>query len=98
MGDPNKIKQELLKSGAAWASFCAVCQADYHFDPEKDGAITAAEKLTSGKGDWVLVWQRYKESPCAYPGVKELLASLPAHPRSFFEPVEEYLPRSNQDM
>ena len=28
----------------------------YHFDPEKDGAITAAEKLTSGKPAWKLVW------------------------------------------
>lgn len=98
MAAPDKMKQELLKLGTAWASFCAICHADYHFDPEQDGVITAAEKLTSGKNAWALVWERYKEAPLAYPGVKELLATLPAPPRSFFEPVEEYLPRSNQDM
>jgi hypothetical protein len=73
MGDPGKIKLELEKFGSEWASFRAVCRDAYQFDPEKDGAITAAEKLISDKAAWVLVWGRYKEAPRAYPCVKELL-------------------------
>jgi hypothetical protein len=43
MGDPVNIKLELEKSGSEWTSFRAVCREVYGFDPEKDGAINAAE-------------------------------------------------------
>jgi hypothetical protein len=94
MGDPGKIKLELGKAGSEWASFRAVCRDAYQFDPEKDGAITAAEKLSSGKAAWGLVWDRYKEAPRAYPGVKDLLDS-PGQ-MTFFEKVSEYRPSSNR--
>ena len=95
MGDPGKIKLELEKSGAEWTSFRAVCRDAYGFEPEKDGAITAAEKLTSGKAAWALVWGRYKEAPRAYPGVKELLNSRGQ--MTLFEKRSEYKPRSNRN-
>jgi len=95
MGDPGKIKLELEKSGSEWTSFRAVCRDAYGFDPEKDGAITAAEKLTSGKAAWVLVWGRYKEAPRAYPGVKELLDSKGQ--MALFEKRSEYKPRYNRN-
>ena len=95
MGDPGKIKLELEKSGSEWTSFRAVCRDAYGFDPEKDGAITAAEKLTSGKAAWALVWGRYKEAPRAYPGVKELLDSKGQ--MSLFEKRSEYKPRCNRN-
>jgi hypothetical protein len=44
------------------------------------------------------VWERYKEAPRSYPGIKELLDRLPLPPRQMFEPGAEYHPRSNQDM
>lgn len=94
MSDPVKIKAELEQSGAEWVSFRAVCRDAYQFDPEKDGSITAAEKLISGKGNWALAWDRYKEAPRAYPGVKELLESL--NPLSLFEAATEYQPLSNR--
>lgn len=94
MGDPGKVKHELEKSGSEWTSFCAVCRNIYGLDPEKDGAITAAEKLTSGKSAWALVWDRYKEAPRSYPGIKELLDSIPA--RSLFDMRSQYSPRSNR--
>ncbi len=94
MGDPDKIKLELDKSGAEWTSFRAVCRDVYQFDPEKDGAITAAEKLTGGKAAWVLVWDRYKEAPRTYPGVKELLE--PVGQMALFEKATEYKPSSNR--
>lgn len=92
MGDPNRVKLELENS--KWITFCAVCRDTYHFDPEKDGVITAAEKLTTEKGPWALVWERFKEAPRAYPGIKELLESLP--PANLFEPATEYRPTSNR--
>jgi hypothetical protein len=94
MGNPGIIKHELEKFGSEWASFCAVCRDAYQFDPEKDGAITAAEKLSSGKVAWELVWGRYKEVPRSYPGVKELLDSKGQ--MNLFEKASEYKPGSNR--
>ena len=94
MGDPGKIKMNLEKIGPEWTSFRAVCRDAYHFDPEKDGAITAAEKLSSGNAAWELVWGRYKEAPRSYPGVKELLDSKGQ--MAFFEKVSEYKPSYNR--
>ena len=94
MGNPGKIKMELEKSGSDWSSFRAVCRDDYHFDPEKDGAITAAEKLSSGKTAWQLAWGRYKEAPRSYPGVKELLDSKGQ--LALFEKASEYRPSANR--
>lgn len=95
MGNPAKIKKELEEFGSDWASFRAVCRDTYGFDPEKDGAITAAEKLTSGKPAWLLVWGRYKEAPRTYPGIKELLDSKGQ--MTFFEKQSEYKPSSNRN-
>jgi hypothetical protein len=94
MSNPARVKQEQEKAGATWSSFCAVCRKNYHFDPEKDGAITAAEKLTCGKAPWIMVWQRYKEAPHNYPGVKGLLESIA--PSELFEEASEYRPLSNR--
>ena len=94
MGDPGKIKQELEQSGSGWTSFRAVCQDTYGFDPEQDGAITAAEKLSSDKPAWALVWERYKEAPQAYPGVRDLLDSKGQ--MHCFEKRSEYKPRCNR--
>ena len=94
IGDPSKIKKELQRLSAEWDSFCAVCRTEYHFDPDKDGAITAAEKLSSSAPAWKLVWARYKEAPLAYPGIKEVLESV--IPGDLFETASEYQPRYNR--
>jgi len=94
MGDPGNVKLELAESGSEWTSFRSVCRDAYDFDPEKDGAITAAEKLTSDKDAWVLVWRRYKEAPRVYPGVKELLET-PGQ-MALFEKASQYKPSSNR--
>ena len=87
------MKAELGSTGTEWATFCAVCRSMYAFDPEKDGAITAAEKLAENKGPWPLVWQRYKEAPRSYPGVKELLRTLP--PAELWDQAVEFRPLWN---
>jgi hypothetical protein len=93
MGDGNKVKGELQRSISEWESFSAVCRSEYGFDPETDGAITAAEKLISTTNAWQLVWMRYKEAPHAYPGIKELLGSV--IPSDLFTSAGEYFPSSN---
>jgi len=94
IGDPGKIKLELEQAGSEWTSFCAVCRDAYQFDPEKDGKITAAEKLISGNAAWKLVWNRYKEAPHAYPGVRDLLD--PPGQIILFDEASEYKPSSNR--
>jgi len=94
MGNPDKIKMNLQGSGAEWESFCAVCRAEYHFDPEKDGAIIAAEKLASSAPPWKLAWARYKEAPLKYPGIKEVLECVV--PGDLFHAVGEFKPSYNQ--
>jgi len=95
MSDPTRVKQEQENAGPAWVSFCAVCKKTYGFHPDKDGTITAAENLTSSKGQWPTVWRRYKDAPRLYPGVKSLLESI--SPSNLFEPPSEYRPQSNRN-
>lgn len=75
MSDPAKLQAELEGSGSEWVSFCAVCRDEYGFDPISDGALVAAEKLAHQKGGWPNVWQRFREKPSGYIGVKSLLES-----------------------
>jgi hypothetical protein len=95
MGAPSNVKLDLQKSGPEWDNFCAVCRAEYNFDPETEGVITAAEKLTSGVPIWELVWDRYKKAPVVYSGVKEVLLTL--IPTNIFETAVEYRPNYNRE-
>ena len=61
-----------------WHAFCNVCKSKYKFHPELDGPISAAQLLGLQEGYWSLVWNRFKESPKAYPNLPELLRQ--AHP------------------
>ncbi len=95
MGSPEKTRKEMQSSGSEWSAFRTVCQDTYGFDPEKDGALTAAEKLSGSKNPWPQVWARYKEAPRNFPGVKELLASV--KPANLLTMVSEFSPKGNQE-
>ncbi len=62
---------------ATWAAFAAICQEDYHFDPERDGPLTAATLLAGRNDAWEAVWERFADSPAAYPGVPTSLRRAP---------------------
>jgi len=94
MSDPAGCKRELQQFGSAWASFCAVCRADFGVDPEGDGVLSAVDKLTQGTGSWPVVWGRYKESPRAYAGIKVLLDNR--KPLDMFQNRETY-PQVNRE-
>ena len=71
MSDSEQVRTRW--TGARWNAFRSRCQADFGFDPEKDGDLTAAERLGKREGAWHPVWNRFAESPAPYAGVPELL-------------------------
>ena len=71
MNDPKKEKQ--ARSKAEWKAFCEQCEADYKFNPDKDGELTAARLLAQRKGEWAKVWTRFADAPQRYLGVVGLL-------------------------
>jgi hypothetical protein len=74
MNDPDGERQK-MKTGGDWKSFCAKCKKEYEFDPEKEGAASAALKLGLQGGKWADIWERFKEKPVAYPQIPRLLRS-----------------------
>lgn len=98
IGEPEKVRLELQQSGSEWSSFREICRKEYLFDPDKDGAMTAAEKLTGNASAWAQIWQLYKDAPISYRGVKEALETLDSNsPRPLIEPSVEYKPRHNRE-
>ena len=71
LNDPEGIRQQWDQP--KWSAFCSRCRADYHFDPEKDGAIVAGEKLGLRTDLWDAVWRRFREAPALYPSLPDLL-------------------------
>lgn len=56
-----------------WQALVGICETEYHFSPERDGELTAAELLCQRQGVWESVWQRYAESCRHYPNLPDLL-------------------------
>src|SRR5690606_12660242 len=50
-----------------WQALVGICETEYHFHPEQDGELTAAELLCQRQGAWEGVWQRFLESCHHYP-------------------------------
>lgn len=78
-----------------WQAFTSLCRQKYHFDPERDGELNAAELLGEGGGPWDVAWERYKESPLAYPRLAGLLAQV-APPVDMFD-ISERWPNHNEN-
>lgn len=87
-------------AGARWAIFTSRCVKDFGFNPETDGAITAAEKLAEHQGSWANVWELYSESFTSFKSIAELLAKLqPPPPKGLFDAPHQLAgyPRANED-
>lgn len=57
-----------------WTAFCSRCNAEYGFDPERDGELVAAQKLGLRETQvWQNLWKRFCESPVLYPGIPDVL-------------------------
>ena len=87
-------------AGARWAIFSSRCVKDFGFNPETDGALTAAEKLAEHQGQWANVWELYCESFTSFKAIAELLAKLqPPAPTGFFDAPDQLAgyPRANEE-
>jgi hypothetical protein len=74
MADPQAF--QLRCAGERWSALTAIWKKELKFDPAKDGELSAAERLTKGKGAWDKVWQRFADNPTAFPGIPELLRRI----------------------
>ncbi len=71
LNDPKGYRDEC--SDQEWAAFLALCESHYDFHPDKDGQVTAAEKLGQQYGNWDMVWHRFAEAPASYVAIPDRL-------------------------
>ena len=69
--DPKGYQGEC--SEQEWAAFVALCENHYDFQPDRDSAVTAAEKLGQRNGNWDMVWRRFAEAPASYSAIPDRL-------------------------
>lgn len=69
-----------------WESFCRLAKHKLGLDPEKDGPLSAAEKLARHEGAWKKVWVRYAESASRYLKIIGLLERIPMPADLFTDP------------
>ena len=91
MASDGRLEESWSKT-TQWQGFQALAKKQFKLDPAKDGVITAAEQLVKGAKGWDSVWARYKESPRAYPGLKQVLERI--QPDGIF-PDNERMPANN---
>ena len=87
-------------AGARWAIFSSRCIKDFGFNPETDGALTAAEKLAEHQGPWANVWELYCESYTSFKSIADLLSKLkPPSPKGLFDAPDQLAgyPRANEE-
>jgi len=60
-------------------AFVQLCRGQFQFDPNKDGALTAAERLADGADAWGGVWNRFCESPKRYGKIPDLIRQATAN-------------------
>jgi len=79
-----------------WQAFCALSRQKYGLDPEKDGPLSAAERLNQTSGEWAAVWARYMEAPVAYPGLPDLLRQAQPKQLPLFGEPSPIWPAANE--
>ena len=92
MNDPEAFQLQLKDE--EWDAFCQICESKYGFHPEIDGVITAAVRMAGGKGNWPMVWSRFKEAPQSYPGIPNLMRR--ASPSQLQLTPSEFWPQDNE--
>lgn len=111
---PDAVRQMLLWLSAPeayrrllpqpeWQAFCALSRQKYGLDPEKDGPLSAAERLNQASGEWphasgewAAVWARYTEAPVAYPGIPDLLRQAQPKQLPLFGEPSPVWPAANE--
>ncbi len=79
---------------AAWTAFAQQLKQKFGADVT-EGELSAAQKLGEANGNWLQVWQRFREMPAAWPGVVDRLRKarpaelLPLRPEAWPGVAEE---------
>ncbi len=72
MNDPNGARSKW--DAGKWHAFRSRCKKDYSFDPEAEGALSAAERFGLRREPaWDQLWMRFSEAPGLYMGLPSLL-------------------------
>lgn len=98
LNDPAATQSKWV--GSRWAIFTGRCVKDFGFNPETDGALTAAEKLAEHQGPWASVWELYCESFTSFKSIAGSLAKLqPPPPKGLFDAQDQLAgyPRANEE-
>jgi hypothetical protein len=102
-GDPVGLLLEWMATGDGshgdwsserWAGFKALCKPTFGLDPDKDGIITAVDRLVAGGGIWDQVWTRYCQAHKAFAGVRKALDL--AHPKDLLDGANDRMPATNR--
>ncbi len=59
-----------------WHALVSIWETEFHFNPERDGELSAAEQLCRRQGPWEGVWQRYAETCTHYSELPNLLLKV----------------------
>ena len=92
INDP--ITTKASADSARWSAFLGTCRATYGFDPETDGALTAALRLGERKGEWAKVWSRFVDTPERYPALPDQLRAV--QPQSLMPEPPDAWPGVNE--
>jgi hypothetical protein len=77
-----------------WIGFKALCKPTFGLDPDKDGIITAIDRLVAGGGIWDQVWKRYRQAYKAFAGVRKALDL--ARPKDLLDYANDRMPAVNR--
>lgn len=91
--DPTSFRDRL--DDAHWSAFVQQCKANYGFDPNSDGELTAARKLGEQQGSWANVWKRFAETPDRFPGIPDRLRQ--AKPMKLSFELSDAWPQDNEE-
>ena len=91
--DPTSFQERL--DDAHWSAFVQQCKANYGFDPNSDGELTAARKLGEQQGSWANVWKRFAETPDRFPGIPDRLRQ--AKPMKLSFELSDAWPQDNEE-
>jgi hypothetical protein len=93
LNDPTSFRDRL--EDAQWSIFAQQCKANYGFDPNSDGELTAARKLGERQGSWANVWKRFAETPDRFPGIPDRLRQ--AKPMKLSFELSDAWPQDNEE-
>ncbi len=80
-----------------WGAFRNRCREEMDFDPEVEADVVAGERLGRGEGPWARVWDRFVESPAAFPCIAALLQRSRPSDVGLFESHERWPDLNEED-